>query len=87
MGIEIAEKVKKQNASMLNTERSLLRTQINIYTEAFSVPICPLYMEKLLFFPDFISIFCVQIEISVFNMLACLTPVSLLFSAISIPMF
>ena len=45
MGIEVAEKSKEtkvKQASMLNTCTEIsIWTQINIYTEAFSVFICP----------------------------------------------
>ena len=78
MGIEI-----KTSQHVKHTEISIW-TQINIYTEVFSVFICP---ETTVF--SLVSTITIESkkDLCVFNMLACLTLVSLCFSAIYIPMF
>ena len=70
---------------MFNTERSLiLDSNKHLYRSILSTYLPLIYGETTLVLPYLLN---TNRDLCVFNMLACLTFVSLLFSVISIPMF
>ena len=85
MGIEIADKSKETRVKHVkHTEISIwTSTQMNIYTEEFLVLTCPDLWKLLLF----LIVSTISIDSLITISLCMLACVSLLFSAISIPMF